>query len=884
MNFARFMVTLMSLAFCQLPAQVYNYTWMKGAPSSTFAVYGTLGVASASSNPGSLADGITWTDQSGNLWLYGGQGFDNSNFGYLNDLWKYSPLTDNWTWVNGSGTVGQAAVYGTLGVASSSNNPGGRSSAAAWADGSGNLWLFGGSVNQNISNDLWRYNIASNQWTWMGGANTPSQSAVHGTQAVPATTNIPGASYNFSSWKDPGGNFWLYDGINGTEIWKYIPSTGQWAWMSGTITTTAYPVFGTMGVSSPSVNPGTRNTEGIGDASGNLYVFGGQVYTATGFGKGNDLWKYTISNNQWTWIGGTQYSSGNGAYGTQGVFSATNVPTGRYGHVMWVDGTNKLWLFGGEYLSLAGYYVLNDTWCYDISNGQWAWMKGSNTAYTLPPSAGTGVVYGTQLIPSASNTPGWHSSAAYWPADPATLWLYSGSEWTHSTELWRLNGCASSSTVSISSSQATLCAGSTAILTASGSAGSYSWSTGAQTNTISVSPSSTTVYYALSTGTASCYSAAEFTLPVQSLSISLQNPTNPVCSGNSYVLSASSASSYSWSTGQNSQTISVVPQSSTVYSLTASLSTCTMATSYSMNVVQSPSISIVGTSYSVCAGYSASLTAFGASSYTWSGGQTGQTVVVSPPTSTIYSVAGTLNSCTSSATYTLGISPNLVLSISSSASVSCSGYPLVLTASGAGFFNWSTGQTGSSVVVAPSISTIYTVTGMTSICSGTATFSQQVVQLPTLSVSGPTSMICRGETVTLSVSGASTYAWSGLGSTNPIIQVNPTLTTSYTVTGTGTNGCQDAAAITVSVAGCVGVQNYATEEKDFDVYPNPASTAFTIRGAPGRIFRIMNSLGQIVLEKKLDSEAVVIHDRLPSGVYYCVTSGTEKAVKLVIQE
>ncbi len=304
-----------------LSAQAYNYTWMKGSPSASLAVYGTMGVANPSNTPGSQSNGTTWTDASGNLWLYGGKGFATTGtYDYLSDLWKYSPVTNNWTWINGSGTTSQVAVYGTLGVPSYSNNPGGRTSSASWIDATGNLWLFGGLVNGNPCNDLWRYSITNNQWTWMGGSNTPSQTAVYGSMTVPSSTNIPGASYNFVSWKDAAGNFWLYDAIDGTEIWKYDPVTAQWAWMSGNNTGIVMPVFGTMGVSSSSVHPGERYTEGVADASGNLYMFGGDVYTATGFGRGNDLWKYTISNNQWTWICGSQSSCSMGSYGTNGLF------------------------------------------------------------------------------------------------------------------------------------------------------------------------------------------------------------------------------------------------------------------------------------------------------------------------------------------------------------------------------------------------------------------------------------------------------------------------------------------------------------------------------------------------------------------------------------
>ena len=116
---------------------------------------------------------MNWIDASGNLWLLGGQGIDwTGTSGLLNDLWKYSPNTGEWTWMGGSNTVppsnnyilenGQPGVYGILGTPAPGNNPGGRLGGAPWVDASGNLWLFGGmgfdknGVQGNL-NDLWRY-------------------------------------------------------------------------------------------------------------------------------------------------------------------------------------------------------------------------------------------------------------------------------------------------------------------------------------------------------------------------------------------------------------------------------------------------------------------------------------------------------------------------------------------------------------------------------------------------------------------------------------------------------------------------------------------------------------------------------------------------------
>jgi hypothetical protein len=73
-----------------------QWTWVDGSQANSPGIYGTLGVASPSNIPGSRIWASTWTDRSGHLWLFGGQGNDSlgngpGDFGYLNDLWEYQP-------------------------------------------------------------------------------------------------------------------------------------------------------------------------------------------------------------------------------------------------------------------------------------------------------------------------------------------------------------------------------------------------------------------------------------------------------------------------------------------------------------------------------------------------------------------------------------------------------------------------------------------------------------------------------------------------------------------------------------------------------------------------------------------------------------------------
>jgi len=214
------------------------WTWQGGSTTiSARGVYGTKGVAAATNYPGARAGG-GYKDTSGNVWLFGGTGYDSTGtLGSLNDLWEYSPSSQLWTWVGGSNTVNAKGVYGTQGVAAATNMPGARHYTTTWTDAAGNFWMFGGvgfdsTGALNVLNDLWKYSPSSNQWIWVGGSNTVNAPGVYGTQGVAATTNVPGARDSLWVWND-GSNVWLFggEGLNTTgadpnapvwnDLWKY---------------------------------------------------------------------------------------------------------------------------------------------------------------------------------------------------------------------------------------------------------------------------------------------------------------------------------------------------------------------------------------------------------------------------------------------------------------------------------------------------------------------------------------------------------------------------------------------------------------------------------------------------------------------------------------
>ena len=426
-----------------------------------YGVYGIKGVANATNKPGARDSPISWTDASGNLWLFGGFGYTANARGFLNDLWKYNVATGQWTWIGGSNAVNQTGSFGTRGVANAANIPPGRNNFVGWTDASDNFWLFGGSgytaSGSGSLNDLWKYAPATNQWTWMSGDTVRGVRGVYGIQGTPAATNKPGARTDFisGSTADAAGNLWLFGGLglgassttDGllNDLWKYTISTGQWTWVDGANVSSQTAVYGTKGMAAASNRPGGRSDNvGWTDISGNFWLFGnGNGFTDI---SKNDLWRYDVSTGQWTWMSGDSTISQNGIYGTRGVANSTNTPGARDFATAQRDRFGNLLLFGGwgrGGFGSTGYGQLNDLWSYSPVSRQWTWLSGDSTLN----SAGQ---YGIKGTSAPANKPGSRVTSSCW-IDPSNhFWVFGGYSLASSgtqgwlNDLWRYTLSSSS--------------------------------------------------------------------------------------------------------------------------------------------------------------------------------------------------------------------------------------------------------------------------------------------------------------------------------------------------------------------------------------------------------------------------------------------------------
>jgi N-acetylneuraminic acid mutarotase len=364
----------------------------------------------------------------------------------------------HWTWMSGSKTDQVPGVYGTLGVASASNVPGARQAHATWVDGSGNVWVFGGTAIDstgaiNYSNDLWKFNPATSEWTWVSGSNTVQALGVYGTLGVASPASVPGARNPGAVWVDGAGRFWLFGGIgadstqrNGAlnDLWMFDPGTSMWTWEGGNDALATLGRYGTLGVASSANMPGAR---AVGanwkDSSGVFWLFGGVGLDAVGnFSFLNDLWSFNPSTKQWTWVSGSTTANAANVYGTQGTPAAANVPGARANSVGWVDTSGSFWVFGGATANTA-FNVENDLWTFNPATKQWTWISGASTTNA------TGV-YGAQGVAAAGNTPGSREGGTGWADGKGNLYFFGGAGYSATgnfnlgqfNDLWRFDTTA----------------------------------------------------------------------------------------------------------------------------------------------------------------------------------------------------------------------------------------------------------------------------------------------------------------------------------------------------------------------------------------------------------------------------------------------------------
>ncbi len=434
----------------------------------------------------------------------------------------------------------------------------------------------------------------------------------------------------------------------------------------------------------------------------------------------------------------------------------------------------------------AGTYTVTVT----DGNGCTATANATITVNPLPVgtiSGNTALCAGqsTTLTASGANRYNWSTGAS-----APTITVSEGG--TYVCTFTNSYNCSSTQSVEVSmfsspviTGETAFCTGGSTTLTATGGT-SYTWSTGATTPTITVSQPGT--YSVTGSSVGGCTGSSSVTVVENPLPTVEISGYPVICSGIGAELTATEGSSYLWSTGEDTRSITA-NYTGNFSVLVTDVNGCSNTTS--VEVTALPGVSISGNT-NICQGESTTLSVEMDGSYLWSTGA--QTALITVSDAGYYSVTVSLpNGCSASATANVSINPQPVPTISGNTTI-CQGETTTLTANWGVSYRWSTNATAASISVGTS--GLYSVTVTNAQGCSASTFTNVTVNpLPTVTISGNTST-CQGSTTTLTANGAQSYQWN-TGSTNATISVGAA--GNFTVTGYSAAGCSNTASAFVTI-------------------------------------------------------------------------------------
>ncbi len=622
-----------SLLQAQVTDTTAQWAWIHGdTVTNLLGVYGTKGIASDTTRPGARNGTISWQDKSGNVWLYGGAGYITgytTATQYLNEFWKYNPVSNQWAWVGGSQTRVLSGVYGQKGVAAATNYPPPRTSAVKWTDTAGNFWMFGGLGYGGVGStaidygDLWKFDPVNELWTWVDGDTAGVTTGVyHGPSMRPGGRNAP------ATWVDKENNLWLFGGTGYAkattravlnDLWMYNIATNTWTFQGGDSVVRAAGRYG----AAPQW-PGARTGVILWqDDQGIVWLFGGSGHTTSSVtstaGPLNDFWKFDPATKTMTFIGGSTTPGAATSYGIKGDTALSNNPGARFSAASWVDANGKFWLYSGARTGTDRY---TDMWRYDPDIDRWAWLEGFN-------SNEMNGVYGARAVQSDDVYPGSRYPGSWWTDRDGNFWLFGGYGYgatgrtatTSVNDLWKfapqqpVNPCPLPPAVIAYSGSTHICPGDSLILKAPVMAGlHYQWKRG--------SANVGTDDSVLVVKDAGDYSVDIYTSPVCQASApqvsvtksGLSAATTPsagtigICSGDSVVLRAQRgvATSWQWRSGaasvgtDSNYTVKTMGN----YTVTLTEGACTLVSdTIRVNVASLPgSVTVPAGAQSICSG------------------------------------------------------------------------------------------------------------------------------------------------------------------------------------------------------------------------------------------------------------------------------------------
>ncbi len=235
-----------------------------------------------------------------------------------------------------------------------------------------------------------------------------------------------------------------------------------------------------------------------------------------------------------------------------------------------------------------------------------------------------------------------------------------------------------------------------------------------------------------------------------------------ICAGDTSRLSATGGTYYNWSTGATTSAISVEPTTTQVYTVSISDGGCYKDTTIQVNVLPAPNPSITAIPDTVCANDSVLLIASGTGTFTWSTGQTKDSIWVRPSTDSTFILYASNGFCADFVSKRVYIRAKVTAVASIRDSVVCphdTSYLTVTASGGTATYKWSNGATSSSILVTDTVTTTYTAT-VYGICDSLKLIKTvTVIPLPKPFITG-SSWKCRGIRDTIKITGGASYLWS----------------------------------------------------------------------------------------------------------------------------
>ena len=476
----------------------------------------------------------------------------------------------------------------------------------------------------------------------------------------------------------------------------------------------------------------------------------------------------------------------------------------------------------GTAVTLSGGGAVTFVWDNGVINGI-AFTPGATTTYTVTGTDANGCVNTDQVIVNVNALPvvnagidqsiclgasatlsgagavtyTWNNSVVnatqFSPASTAT-YTVSGTD---------ANGCVNTDQVVVTVNalplvnaglDQTICIGAQVTLSGAG-ANTYTWNNGV-TNAVAFAPAATTTYTVTGTDLNGCQNTDQMSVTVNSFPSVNAGADLAVCTGGSVTLTGSGTNTYSWNNGVTNG-IAFTPAATTTYTVTGTDANGCQNTDQVIVTVNPLPLVNAGSDKTICEGATVTLTATGASTYTWNPLVTNGTTFTPSVGNTTYTVSGTdANGCINidQVLVTVNALPTINAGIDQAI---CFNDAATLSATGGTIYNWSNSIIDGTPFT-PVATATYTVTGTDA--NGCVNTDQVVVTVNPLPIvnAGPDVTVCEGLTVTVSGSGAATYTWNN-GVLNGV-PFTPSSSGAYTVTGTDTNGCEDTDQLSITVS------------------------------------------------------------------------------------